>query len=110
MEEVRRRTLRIVGDVDERLVDWEGVDGEENSIGSLLYHIALVEMGWLHGEVMGLKGLPVEVEREFPFAGTEPGSRRLSRVMGLPLATHVERLQRCRGIFLREMAGMTAAE
>jgi len=51
LQDVRRRyTLRLVKDLDERLVDWEGPDGQENAIGSLLYHIALVEMDWLYGE------------------------------------------------------------
>src|SRR2546422_10388052 len=52
LQDVRRRyTQRLVKDLDERLVDWEGPDGQENAIGSLLYHIALVEIGWLYGDV-----------------------------------------------------------
>lgn len=47
MNEVRRRTLRLVDALDQRVLDWEGPDGRENAIGTLLYHIALVEMSWL---------------------------------------------------------------
>src|SRR2546422_2704626 len=52
LQDVRHRyTLRLVKDLDERLVDWEGPDGQENAIASLLYHIAHVEIGWLYGDV-----------------------------------------------------------
>jgi len=40
LEEVRRRTLRLVEGLDQRTLDWEGPDGRENAIGSLLYHIS----------------------------------------------------------------------
>ena len=51
MNEVRRRTLRLVDALDQRVLDWEGPDGRENAIGTLLYHIALVEMSWVvHGQ------------------------------------------------------------
>ncbi len=58
MNAVRRRTLRLVEGGDQRTLDWEGPDGRENAIGSLLYHIALVEMGWLYGDVMQRDNLP----------------------------------------------------
>jgi hypothetical protein len=68
LQDVRRRyTLRLVKDLDPRLVDWEGPDGQENAIGSLLYHIALVELGWLYGDLKGLTDLPPAVKPYFPF-------------------------------------------
>ncbi len=67
LQDVRRRyTLRLVKDLDERLVDWEGPDGQENAIGSLLYHIAVVEMGWLYGDVKQMTELPPAVKPDFP--------------------------------------------
>ena len=56
LQDVRRRyTLRLIQDLDARLVDWEGPDGRENAIGSLLYHIARVEIGWLYTDVKQMK-------------------------------------------------------
>ncbi len=104
LQDVRRRyTLRLVKDLDERLVDWEGPDGQENAIGSLLYHIALVEMGWLYGDVKQMTELPPAVKPDFPFPSREPDRNHLTRVLGMPLAEHIDRLDRSREVFLREL-------
>jgi uncharacterized damage-inducible protein DinB len=111
LQDVRRRyTLRLVRDLDERLVDWAGPDGQENSIGSLLYHIADVEMGWLYGDLKGLPEPPPAVLQLLPLPGREPDGKRLTRVLGVPLAEHVARLNRSREIFLKELEGMSSAE
>ena len=47
LEDARRITHRAVAGLDVATLDWRGPDGRENSIGSLLYHVALVEMSWL---------------------------------------------------------------
>ncbi len=44
IEETRRRTLRLLEGMDQRMLDWEGPDGRENSISTLLYHIAEVKI------------------------------------------------------------------
>ena len=111
LEEVRRRsTLWVVQDLDPRLVDWEGPDGQENAIGSLLYHIARVELGWLYTDLKGLTELPAAVRPEFPFPRGEPDRRHLTRVLGIPLAAHIARLDRSRGVFLRELQGISSDE
>lgn len=104
LSDVRRRyTLRLTKDLDERLVDWEGPDGQENAIGSLLYHIAHVEVGWLYGDLMGLTDLPSVVKPLFPFPSREQASKRLTRVLKVPLAEHLARLDRSREAFLNEI-------
>jgi len=104
LQDLRRRyTLRLLKDLDERLVDWEGPDGQENAIGSLLYHIARVEMGWLYADVKQMTELPPAVQLDFPFPGAEPGRNRLTRGLGMPLAEHIGRLDRSREVFLREL-------
>jgi hypothetical protein len=111
LQDVRRRhTLRLIKDLDERLVGWEGPDGQENAIGSLLYHIALAEMTWLHGDLKGLREFPPAVKRDFPFPTWEQGGDRLTRVLGVPLAEHVGRLNRSREVFLKEFEGIVSAE
>ena len=82
LQDVRRRyTLRLVPDLDPRLVDWEGPDGQENAIGSLLYHIAKVELGWLYGDLKGLTDLTPAVKPDFPFPSTESDRTHLTRVL-----------------------------
>lgn len=110
LQEVRHRTLRLVKDLDERLVDWEGPDGQENAIGSLLYHIAHVEVGWLFGDVQGMTELPPVINPYFPFPGREPDGNRLTRVSGVPIAEHVARLERSREVFLEELRGISPEE
>jgi hypothetical protein len=111
LQDVRHRyTLRLIKDLDERLVDLEGPDRQENAIGSLLYHVAVVEMGWLYGDLKGLTELPPAVKHDFPSPGRESGGKRLTRVLGVPLAEHVGRLNRSRVVFLRELHGISSAE
>jgi hypothetical protein len=85
MQDVRHRyTLRLVEDLDERLVDWEGPDGQENAIGSLLYQIALAEMTWMYGDLKGLTEFPPAVKRDFPFPTWESDHDHLTRVLPNP--------------------------
>lgn len=108
LQDVRERyTLRLAKNLDERLLDWEGPDGQENAIGSLLYHIAFVEMGWLYGDVKQMSELPPTVKQDFPFPGRERDRNHLTRVPGVSLADHIGRLNRSREIFLRELKGMS---
>lgn len=98
LEEVRARTHRLIDGLDQRTLDWEGADGRENAIGSLLYHIADVEMGWLFGEILE-KPFPPQVRSDFPHKGRD-AQGRLPRVLGVPLAEHLGRLKRSRTIAL----------
>ena len=52
LQEVRRKTLALVDGIDQRTLDWEGPDGQENAVGTLLHHIALVEASWLFLDVL----------------------------------------------------------
>lgn len=87
MEQVRRRTLELVAGLDQETLDWEGPDGGENAIGSLLYHIALVEMSWLFLDIFEQE-FPPEVKADFPHEMADDASR-LARVPGVPLAEHL---------------------
>ncbi|HKX17005.1 MAG TPA: DinB family protein [bacterium] len=108
LQDVRDRyTLRFVKDLDERLVDWEGPDGQENAIGSLLYHIALVEMGWLYEDLKQMPELPPAVKQDFPFPGREQDRNHLTRVVGVSITEHIGRLDRSREIFLRELKSIS---
>jgi uncharacterized damage-inducible protein DinB len=99
LEEARRRTLRAIAGLDPRVVDRS--DGAGNSIGTLLYHIALIEMDWLFAEIVE-EPFPAEVVELFPF-DVRDAEGRLTPVTGVDLADHRERLRRTRGIFLEAM-------
>lgn len=104
MQAVRGKTLWVVEGLDQATLDWEGPDGQENSIGSLLYHIALVEIGWLFTDILRQE-FPPKVECEFSFAmWTAEGG--MGRVHNVSLAEHLGRLERIRSIFLETLRGM----
>lgn len=108
MEQVRRRTLELVSRLDQETLDWEGPDGMENAIGSLLYHIALVEMSWLFLDIFE-KDFPPEVKADFQHEMAD-AEGRLTRVPGVPLADHLGRLERSRAIFLEKFRAISPGE
>ncbi len=112
MQEARKRTLRLLEDesLGQQLLDWEGPDGNENTIGSLLYHIAEVEMGWLWGNIKGLSQMPPDIQTLFPFESEYEETGRITRVPGVPLAEHLARLETSRVVFLKEVRGLAATE
>lgn len=108
MEETRRGLLRAVDALDQRTLDWRGLSGTDNSIGSLLYHVALVEMSWLYEDLL-LEPRPRDISELFP-ATDRAADGRLLQVVGESLERHTERLQLTRSHFLERMIGMTAAD
>ena len=82
--------------------------GGENAIGTLLYHIALIEMDWLYADLL-CRPFPEYVIAEFPQDHRLPDGR-LTPMAGVPLTEHLGRLQRTRAWFLRELKGMTLHE
>lgn len=110
MQQTRKRTLSLIENLDENLLDWEGPGERENSIGTLLYHIAEAEMGWLWWELKGHSGMPPEVERDFPFEPVDPETGWLTRVQGVPLSEHFRRLETSREVFLTEVKSLSLSD
>ena len=107
LEDARRITKRAVDGLDVAALDWRGTDGNENSIGSQLYPVAGVEMGWLFIDVLG-RELPPDVAIDLPFEGWTDGM--LTHVGGVPLEEHLARLDRTRSVFLDHVRQMDLAE
>jgi uncharacterized damage-inducible protein DinB len=107
LEEVRSATLRSTRGMDRRTLEWRGPRGDENSIGTLLYHIALVEMDWLFADLHE-GDLPASLKPELPFPFITDG--RLTNVTGLSIDDHHARLARTRKVFLDDLRGMPLAE
>ena len=112
LQEARKRTLQLLQNAapDQSVLDWDGPDGNENTIGSLLYHIAEVEMGWLWGNIKGLLEMPPDIQAAFPFESEYEATGRITSVPGVPLGEHLARLERSREVFLTEVRGMPATE
>ena len=106
LEEVRCRTLSLVEGVDQRTLDWEGPDGWENAIGSLLYHIAVSEMRLLFLGILR-QDLPASAGAGFQH---RDGRSRLTSVLGVPLADHLACLRCSREFLLEALRPMSLAE
>ncbi|HET7087648.1 MAG TPA: DUF664 domain-containing protein, partial [Anaerolineae bacterium] len=79
-----------------------------NSIGTLLYHLAVIEIDWLHADVLQKPWSP-ELETLFPFdVRDEQG--HLIAVRGLSLDAHLRRLGAVRSILLDAFRGMSLDE
>src|SRR5687767_12655779 len=108
LEEVRRRTLRLAQDLKQHTLDWQGPGGDENSIGSLLYHIGIIEISWLYMDILQIE-IPPALHHDFALEATD-ASGRLVHVPGLPVQEHLGRLNRSREYFLRALRDLTAED
>ena len=104
MEDSRRMLLETVAGLDVATLDWEPEIGG-NSIGSLLYHIAGVEMDWLYVEVLE-QDPPADIVALFP-ADMREDDGHLARRRGEDLATLEQRLATVRENLLATYASMT---
>ncbi len=98
MQEVRGGLIDEVEDLAPELLDWRGPSGDDNSIGSLLYHIALIETSWLFDDIL-MQPYPDDVLAYLPHDHRTPDGR-LTHVPGMPMAEHLERLRFVRQRFL----------
>ena len=108
MEDARRDTLRELETVTPEMLDWRP-HAPLNSIGMLLYHIALVEASWLLDDIFEGDPGPDWLGPLLP-AQSRDGSGHLSEVEGEPLATHLERLAVVRRLLLERLSPMSNAD
>jgi uncharacterized damage-inducible protein DinB len=109
LEEARRGLLRTVRDLDRELLDWRGPTGLDNSIGTLLTHIALVEMGWLYGDVLMQPELPDELQALVPQERGRDEDGILVPVYD-DLGTHLRRLAAARRHLIEQFGRMDLAD
>jgi uncharacterized damage-inducible protein DinB len=107
MEDTRARTKASVAGLDQAALDWAG-PGVENSIGSLLYHIALIEFDYLYEDILG-EGYPAGFESLVPFSDRD-GEGHLTVVAGVSLEDHLARLGEVRRRLLERVARLDAQQ
>ncbi len=96
LEDTRTETGRRLEGIAPEVIDWQPPNG--NSIGTLLYHIAIIEMDWLFNEVMEEK-LPKTVWDAFPHP-VKDDNGRLTVVQRVSLDAHFKRLDSTRRALL----------
>jgi uncharacterized damage-inducible protein DinB len=106
MEDCRRDTLKELEDVEDSMIDMRPA-GSDNSLGSLLYHVALVEADWLLADIFGHESAVAEEPALLPFTDRDEDGR-LTDVPGETLGQHLERLAAVRAILLERLQPMPA--
>jgi uncharacterized damage-inducible protein DinB len=97
MEDSRERTIEVVRDLSVEALEWHA-EGLQNSIGTLLYHIALIEMDWLYEEMLQ-EAWDANILALFPHPHrTQDG--HLYPIKDVSLADHLARLETTRRCFL----------
>ena len=94
LEDGRRRTKEALAGVDPRVVDWAPPEGG-NSIGTILYHLALIEADWLYVEVLEQESYPDEVAALLPHEDRDERGL-LTRLQGVGLDAYLGRLDAIR--------------
>ena len=110
IEDVRSRTLEALAGIDQPLLDWTPPPGG-NSIGTLLYHIAAIELDWLAVEVLEEQPQPWTKEVAELFAvDVRNKEGQLTPIAGRPVADHLVRFNVVRQRLLEAFRAMPLEE
>jgi uncharacterized damage-inducible protein DinB len=107
VEDSRRRTLQLLEGIKQVTLDWQAPEGG-NSIGTLLYHIAAIELSYLYEDIRGLGWQP-ELAALLPYELRDEQGQ-LTVVCGETLDTHMQRLAASRALLLDTLRGMSAVD
>ena len=97
LEDARLRTQLIIRDLSLPILDWKPTWGG-NSIGTLLYHIAAIEISWLYEEVLEQE-FSAELKELFPYP-VRDAQGQLTLVTGVSLEEHQRRLAQTRTLLM----------
>lgn len=104
LQDARERTLRVLEKIEPQWIDFVP-EGEAESLGTILYHLAAIEASWLYEDILQVP-LPPDIEVLFPYDVRDEDGK-LTAVSG-SLQEHLKRLSSVREHLLREFLSMTA--
>jgi uncharacterized damage-inducible protein DinB len=105
LQDARDRTLRLLAELQPDFVDRD-VSG--NTIGTILYHVALIEADWLFSDILQAD-LPPDLAARFP-ADHRDERGILTAVRGESVDDHRSRLAAVRAELLERLRGMDDEE
>ena len=108
LEDARRDTLRELATVTVPMVDWQP-PFLLDSIGTLLYHVALIEADWLLEEILAGEEPPDWLAAAL-HAPDRDAAGRLTRIDGEPLERLAARRERLRTLFMDRLRPMSNAD
>jgi uncharacterized damage-inducible protein DinB len=106
LQDTRRRTLDALEGITDSAIDW--TDEEGSSIGSLLYHIAAIELDWLYAEILE-QDFPPDTAQLFP-VDVRDADGKLMAMRGEMLDDYKRRLDRVRNYLIDALQAMAPAE
>jgi uncharacterized damage-inducible protein DinB len=98
-ENSRQRTLRALQGINTVLLEWVPAWGG-NTISTLLYHLAAIEVDWLFTDILEENEFPPEINLLFPL-DVRLSNGHLTPIEGESLDDHLRRLAEVRSYFLR---------
>jgi uncharacterized damage-inducible protein DinB len=107
LQDSRRRTMSELEGISPATIDWLP-PGNESSIGSILYHVAGIELDWLYMEVLE-QSFPPEAVILFPH-DIRDDEGLLSKIEGFSLEQQLQRLEVVRGLLLAAYQTMDLSE
>ena len=106
LEDTRRRTLEVLTDLDSAIIDLVP-EGFENSVGSLLHHIALIEADWLYADILE-QDYPQWMYERFPDEDRDQIGHLVAPEM--PIDRHLDTLAFVREELLKELDALADNE
>jgi uncharacterized damage-inducible protein DinB len=107
LNDARRRTHQQLRDLPAAALDWRPADSAQ-SIGSILYHLALIEADWLYTEVLE-QPYPEQIAALFPYDARDQQGL-LTSIQGVALSEHLARLDSVRKHILAAYQAMDVHE
>ena len=108
LEDCRHDTLEVLAGIPDEVVDVRP-DWSENSIGTVLYHVALVEADWLLADIFGEGDGTAREPELLPFTDRDDADV-LTAVEGESLQQHLDRLAAVRRILFQRLQPMPSEE
>jgi DinB superfamily len=108
LQDCRRDTIKELNGVTDAMIDVHST-GTDNSVATILYHVALIEADWLLADIFGFASATSAEPALFPIADRGP-DHHLTVVAGETLGQHIERLAAVRSILLDRLRPMTSQE
>ena len=104
LTDCRERTMKAIAGIDQSELDWQPPFCA-NTIGTILYHIALIESDWLYTEILE-RPISEDLRALLRLADRESNGE-LTNVRGESANQHEHRLARVRQDFRQALASMT---
>ncbi|MEZ4861924.1 MAG: DinB family protein [Caldilineaceae bacterium] len=108
LEDTRLRTKQELAGISPAELEWIPPEGG-NSVGTILYHLAVIELSYLYEDILQVTDFPPELE-SLVIYDVRDGEGQLTAVRGEALAAHLARLDAGRALLLTKLRALTASE